>query len=52
MKHEGSLRQTTDELVPGGADGLTREADGAGSQPQPWHRLLSDAAPRDHIVQL
>jgi hypothetical protein len=53
MKHEGSLAQTTDELVTGGADDLTCEADGAGGQsPQPWHRLLTDAAPRDHIVQL
>ena len=52
MKHEGSLGQTTDKLVIGGADDLTREADGAGGQPQPWHCLLTDAAPRDHIVQL
>jgi len=52
MKHEGSLRQTTDELVIGGAYDLTCEADGAGGQPQPWHGLLTDAAPRDHIVQL
>ena len=52
MKHEGSLGQTKDELVIGGADDLTREADGAGGQRHPWHRLLTDAAPRDHIVQL
>ena len=52
MKHEGSLRQTSDELVIGGAYDLTCEADGAGGQPQPWHRLLTDAGPRDHIVQL
>ena len=52
MKHEGSLRPTRDELVIGGADDLTCEANGAGGQPQPWHRLLTDAAPRDHIVQL
>ena len=52
MKHEGSLRQTKDELVIGGAYDLTRETDGAGGQPQPWHCLLTDAAPRDHIVQL
>jgi hypothetical protein len=52
MKHEGSLGQTKDELVIGGADDLTREADGAGDQREPWHCLLTDAAPRDHIVQL
>jgi MEDS: MEthanogen/methylotroph, DcmR Sensory domain len=52
MKHEGSLGQTKDELVIGGADDLMPEADGAGRQRQPWHRLLTDAAPRDHIVQL
>jgi MEDS: MEthanogen/methylotroph, DcmR Sensory domain len=52
MKHEGSLRQTTDDLVIGGADDLMPEADRAGGQPQPWHGLLTDAAPRDHIVQL
>jgi hypothetical protein len=52
MKHEGSLGQTTDELVIGGTHDLTREADGAVGQPQPWHCLLTDAAPRDHIVQL
>ena len=52
MKHEGSLRQTKDEIVIGGADDLMREADGAGGQRHPWHRLLTDAAPRDHIVQL
>ena len=39
MKHEGSLRQTTDEPVIGGAYDLTREADDAGGQPQPWHCL-------------
>ena len=52
MKHEGSLGQTKDELVIGCADDLTRETDGAGGQRQPWSRLLADAAPRDHIVQL
>ena len=52
MKHEDSLGQTKDEIVIGGADDLTREADGAGGQRYPWHRLLTDAAPRDHIVQL
>ena len=52
MKHEDSLGQTKDEIVIGGADDLTREADGAGGQRHPWHRLLTDAAPRDHIVQL
>ena len=52
MKHEGSLGQTKDEPVIGGAYDLTREADGAGGQRQPWHCLLADAAPRDHIVQL
>ena len=52
MKHESSLGQTKDELVIGCADDLTRETDGAGGQRQPWSRLLADAAPRDHIVQL
>ncbi len=52
MKHESSLGQTKDERVIGCAHDLTREADGAGGQPQPWHLLLNDAAPRDHIVQL
>jgi hypothetical protein len=52
MKHEGSLGQTKDELVIGGADDLTREADPAERRGQLWHRLLTDAAPRDHIVQL
>jgi MEDS: MEthanogen/methylotroph, DcmR Sensory domain len=52
MKHEGSLGQTKDELVIGSVDDLTRETDAAGGQRQPWNRLLTDAAPRDHIVQL
>ena len=52
MKHESSLGQTKHELVIGCAHDLTREADGAGGQREPWRRLLADAAPRDHIVQL
>jgi hypothetical protein len=52
MKHEGSPGQTKDDLVIGSADDLTRETDGTGGQPQPWHCLLTDAEPRDHIVQL
>jgi MEDS: MEthanogen/methylotroph, DcmR Sensory domain len=52
MKCEGSLGQTKDELVIGSADDLTRETNGARAQPQPWNRLLTHAAPRDHIVQL
>ena len=52
MKHEGQLGTNKHEIVIGGADELTREADGAGGQRQPWHRLLTEAAPRDHIVQL
>ena len=52
MKHEGGLGQTKDDLVIGVADGLKGEADRPGAQRQPWHRLLTDAAPRDHIVQL
>ena len=52
MKHEGSLGQTKDELVSGCAHHLACEADGAVGQREPWRRLLADAAPRDHIVQL
>jgi hypothetical protein len=52
MKHESSLGQTKDELVIGGVYDLTCEADGAVGQREPWRRLLADAAPRDHIVQL
>jgi len=52
MKHEGSLGQTKDELVRGCARDLACEADGAVGQREPWRRLLADAAPRDHIVQL
>jgi hypothetical protein len=52
MKHEGSLGQTKDELVIGCAHDLACEADAAVGQREPWRRLLADAAPRDHIVQL
>ena len=52
MKHEGQLGTNKGEIVIGGADDLTHEVDGAGGQREPWHRLLTEAAPRDHIVQL
>jgi MEDS: MEthanogen/methylotroph, DcmR Sensory domain len=52
MKHESSLGQTKDELVIACAHDLACEADGAVGQREPWRRLLADAAPRDHIVQL
>jgi len=52
MKHESSLGPTKDELVIACAHDLACEADGAVGQREPWRRLLADAAPRDHIVQL
>ena len=34
------------------AHGLTQEQDGFLNEREPWHNLLADAGPRDHIVQL
>jgi MEDS: MEthanogen/methylotroph, DcmR Sensory domain len=52
MKREASLGQGNEELVIGGAGDLTPEADRAEGDGQAWHRLLTAATPRDHIVQL
>jgi hypothetical protein len=38
--------------VAGCSHGQARERDGSLNEREPWHRLLTDAAPRDHIVQL
>ena len=50
MEHQSSLTQTKAPVI--GAHGRAREGDGALNEREPWHRLLADAAPRDHIVQL
>lgn len=51
-QHESSLGQTKHEPVIGYAHDRAPEGDGAVGQREPWRRLLADAAPRDHIVQL
>lgn len=51
MEHQSSLTQTKAPVI-GCAHGRAREGDGALNEREPWHRLLADAAPRDHIVQL
>lgn len=50
MEHH-SLGQTRAPVI-GCAPERAREGDGSLNQLEPWHRLLADAAPRDHIVQL
>lgn len=52
MQHESSLGQTKHEPVIGYAHDRAPEGDGAMGRREPWRRLLADAAPRDHIVQL
>lgn len=52
MQYESSLGQTKHEPVIGYAHDRAPEGDGAVGQREPWRRLLADAAPRDHIVQL
>ncbi|MDQ3564014.1 MAG: hypothetical protein M3436_07695 [Pseudomonadota bacterium] len=46
------MGQTKHEPVIGYAHDRAPEGDGAVGQREPWRRLLADAAPRDHIVQL
>lgn len=52
MQHESSLGQIKHEPVIGYAHDRAPEGDGAVGRREPWRRLLADAAPRDHIVQL
>ena len=52
MQHESSLGQTKHEPAIGYAHDRASEGDGAVGRREPWRRLLADAAPRDHIVQL
>jgi hypothetical protein len=40
------------QSAPGGAHNHGRQEDGGSNEREPWERLLVDAAPRDHIVQL
>ena len=51
MQHESSLTQTK-APVTGCAHGHALQVDGSLNERAPWERLLADAAPRDHIVQL
>jgi hypothetical protein len=51
MQHQSSLTQTKAPVI-GCAHERAGEGDGALNEREPWHRLLADAAPRDHIVQL
>ena len=51
MEHQSSLGQTNAPVI-GCAHGHAAEGDGSLNERDPWHRLLADAAPRDHIVQL
>jgi hypothetical protein len=51
MQHESSIGQTKAPVI-GCAHGQARDGDGSLSERDPWDRLLADAAPRDHIVQL
>jgi hypothetical protein len=52
MEHEKGLGPMTDEAAIGGAHGGARHGHGAAGEREPWCGLLTDAAPRDHIVQL
>jgi MEDS: MEthanogen/methylotroph, DcmR Sensory domain len=51
MQHKSSSRQTK-APVTGCAHGHALQVDGSLNEREPWERLLADAAPRDHIVQL
>ena len=50
MQHESSLGQT--KAPESCAYGHALQVDGSLNEREPWERLLADAAPRDHIVQL
>lgn len=52
MNPESNLRQTPGHMAMNSATDMRREADGFMGEEQPWNRLLANAAPRDHIVQL
>jgi DcmR-like sensory protein len=52
MEHKNGLERTADDLFIDCAYDLAHEVDGALGQREPWRRLLAEAAPRDHIVQL
>lgn len=52
MEHQSSGGQTNGALGMAGVNGLADRADGASIGHEPWSGVLSDAAPRDHIVQL
>src|SRR5215212_3845654 len=47
-----STRKRSNEVVTDDADDIMSEADGLLGDGQPWTRLLANAGPRDHIVQL
>jgi MEDS: MEthanogen/methylotroph, DcmR Sensory domain len=51
LEHQSSSGQTNAPVI-GCTCSHTREGDGSLNDRDPWHRLLADAAPRDHIVQL
>src|SRR5437763_9166758 len=53
MKHAESLGQSKKDAGANDyAHGAALQADGISSGPEVWHSLLTDAGPRDHIVQL
>jgi len=52
MQRENSMGQTKDDAHLGCSHHPAREGNDAGGEREPWHRLLADAGPRDHIVQL
>jgi hypothetical protein len=52
MQQENDLGPTKDEVVRGCVHHAAHDGDGNGGEREPWDRLLADAGPRDHIVQL
>src|SRR4051812_9857079 len=51
MAQKSSMTQTQTPVT-GCRHGLARDGDESVNEREPWHRLLAEAAPRDHIVQL
>ncbi len=51
MENQTSIGQTEAPIV-GRAHGQAWELDGSLNEREPWNRLLADARPREHIVQL
>jgi hypothetical protein len=52
MKDKGQFGTNKDEIVIEGAYDPTHQAKDVTGQREPWHLLLTEAGPRDHIVQL